>query len=182
MCEPANGTVGTIVILQPASVTCYHSGDPGPKAWSRTTCSMSKLNQIEDTISSMFPRPLSIRWAGRRVHVRAVGSLKVSRRPRNMYQTFRYVQYDQPTISHLRRPYILPGCSSGLQFPEHRNKSPTGSAAFNAALAYAKRYQQLASRLCKAQLLGRASYGVGTERTTIFVAAGGAELLSLPRN
>lgn len=56
MCEAANGTVGTLVILQPASVTCYHSGDPGPKAWSRTTCSMSKLNQIEDTISSMFPR------------------------------------------------------------------------------------------------------------------------------
>lgn len=125
--------------------------------------------------------------AGRRcmipeVHVRAVGSLKVSRRPRNMYQTFRYVQYDQPTISPLRRPYILPGCSSGLQFPEHWNKSPTGSAASKAALAYAKRYRQLASRLCKAQLLGRACYGVGTERTTIFVAAGGAEILSLPRN
>lgn len=134
-------------------------------------------------VSKAFVHPLS--WTSLHdpeVHVRAVGSLKVSRRPRNMYQSFRYVQYDQPTISHLRRPYILPGCSSGLQFPEHWNKSPTGSAAFNAALAYAKRYQQLASRLCKAQLLGRASYGVGTERTTIFVAAGGAELLSLPRN
>lgn len=62
MCEAANEIVGTLVILQPASVTCYHSGDPGPKAWSRTTCSMSKLNQIEDTISSMFPRLSSICW------------------------------------------------------------------------------------------------------------------------